>query len=49
MNDKGEYIQYEQISIFDILKNQNKTIEDNLGCPPSCPIGVTCSSCPYNN
>lgn len=38
---------YEQISIFDLI--QEEDTRDDLDCPPNCPIGVTCSSCPYNN
>ena len=37
------------ISIFDLIQKREQGEEDDLGCPPSCPIGVTCSSCPYNN
>lgn len=39
---------YEQISIFDLIQKEKQNTEDDLGCPPSCPIGVICSSCPYN-
>lgn len=40
---------YTQISIFDLIQEEEQITEDDPGCPPNCPIGVTCSSCPYNN